>query len=274
MKKVNLNETPFFTKHAEAPKRPAVAQTPAPLNVAPPGHCCDGSGWFLYAVPYGHPMFGVLQKCSCGRAGNPDYKVAKLQQKLHAYADCTFETWDNSRKLENFQYLGMSMSADSQKKMLDIATRRAHEYAKHPQGWLYIHGSYGAGKTHLAAAIAHRLAEKDMSVEYISGAELINEIRSAAGKHVLPELLDKYTNADILLLDDMGVEELTTEFVHSQLWQIFDKRMEKLMIVTSNLDLTELQSKVGGRIASRLLQSSKIYLPLSDFRKYRRKDIL
>jgi DNA replication protein DnaC len=71
----------------------------------------------------------------------------------------------------------------------------------------------------------------------------------------------------------MGVEEMTSEFVHAQLWQIFDKRMEKLTIVTSNLDLDMLQRKVGNRIGSRLLQANKIYLPLSDFRKYKRKSL-
>jgi DNA replication protein DnaC len=273
MKKINLTDTPFFNQSTEQPKRPSKPQTPTPLNVAPPGMCCDGSGWFLYAVPHGHPLFSVLQKCECGRAGNPDHKVANLIKKLHSYAHCTFESWDESRKLENFQYLGMNMSADNQKKTLEIATRRALAYADNPQGWLYIHGSYGAGKTHLAAAIAKRLAQKNMTVEYTSGAELINELRNAAGKYYLPEVLEKYIKADVLFMDDMGVEELTSEFVHSQLWQIFDKRMEKLMIITSNLDLTELQAKVGGRIGSRLLQASKIYLPLSDFRKYRKKDI-
>lgn len=277
MKRINMTDTPFYKQHAKESSQPVQkakrTPNPPPLNVAPLGQCCDGTGWFLYAVPHNHPQFSVLQRCQCGRAGNPDYKVTKLQQKLQAYAHCTFQTWNDERDLEQFDYLGLPMSPTSQRKTLEIATRRARMYAENPQGWLYIHGSYGAGKTHLAAAIGRELAQKGMNVEYSSGAELINELRNSAGKYTLQDTMETYINADVLILDDMGVEEMTSEFVHAQLWQIFDKRMEKLTIVTSNLDLDMLQRKVGNRIGSRLLQANKIYLPLSDFRKYKRKSL-
>lgn len=280
MKRIDLRDTPFFAQHTSTQSqsqplraKPKPKPNPPPLNVAPPGQCCDGTGWYLQAVPHGHPMFGVLQKCQCGRAGNPDYKVTKLQQKLRAYSHCTFDTWNAERDLEHFEYLGLPMSPANQRKTIEIATRRAKTYADNPEGWLYIHGSYGAGKTHLAAAIGRELANRNMTVEYASGAELLTELRYAAGSYTLQETMNTYFDADLLILDDMGVEELTTEFAHAQLWQIFDKRMDKLMIVTSNLDLDMLQRKVGGRIGSRLLQANKIYLPLSDFRKYKRKSL-
>ena len=109
-------------------------------------------------------------------------------------------------------------------------------------------------------------------MEYSSGQELITELRSAAGKYMLQETMQKYIDADLLILDDMGVEEMTSDFIHGQMWQIFDKRMEGLLIVTSNLDLPDLKEKVGNRIGSRLLQSSKVYLPLSDYRKYKGRE--
>jgi DNA replication protein DnaC len=243
-----------------------------PLNVAPPGQCCDGTGWYLLAVPHGHPLFSVLQRCECGRAGNPDYRATKLRQRLHAYAHCTFDNWNIQRRLESFEYMGLNMNVEAQKKTLEIATNRAISYANNPKGWLYIYGSYGSGKTHLAAAIGLELAKKDLKVEYSSGQELITELRSAAGKYMLQETMQKYIDADLLILDDMGVEEMTSDFIHGQMWQIFDKRMEGLLIVTSNLDLPDLKEKVGNRIGSRLLQSSKVYLPLSDYRKYKGRE--
>lgn len=277
MKRINENDTPFYNKHMQSqqsePKK-TKPQFVMPLNVAPPGQCCDGTGWYLLAVPHGHPLFSVLQKCECGRAGNPDYRASKLRQKLHAYSHCTFESWNLQRRLEQFEYMGLNMSADSQKKMLDIATNRAKLYADNPKGWLYIYGSYGSGKTHLAAAIGQELAKRDYKVEYASGQELITELRSSAGKYTLQDTMQKYIDADLLILDDMGVEELTSDFIHAQLWQIFDKRMEGLLIVTSNLDLPDLKEKVGNRIGSRLLQSHKVYLPLSDYRKYKGREMI
>jgi len=272
MKKIDLRDSPFFEKHVKSlqPERAKKPKFEMPLNVAPFGQCCDGSGWFLLAVDYSHPDFGKLMKCACGRAGQPDYKMAKLAQDLKAYSHCTFETWNMERALEQFQFNGLNMGVDTQKSTINIATKKAKEYAMKPNGWLYIHGSYGAGKTHLAAAIGHVVASKGWGVTYKNMPELLDTLRKAIGEHRLDQELVAIIESDVLILDDMGVEEMTGEFMNARLWRIFDERMNKPTIITSNLDLSDLQNKVGGRIASRLLQSDKIFLPLSDFRKYKK----
>ncbi len=241
-----------------------------PLNVAPLGQCCDGSGWYLLAVDYNHPLFGVMQKCECGRAGNPDHKMQKLNQELKAYAHCTFETWNAERQLDSFSLNGMTMSPDMQKSTIAIATKKAREFATKPNGWMYMHGSYGAGKTHLAAAIGHVIAGKGWNVVYRNMPELLDKLRQAIGESRLEDEIQVLIKADALILDDMGVEEMTSEFMNARLFRIFDERVSKPTIITSNLDLSDLQNKVGGRIASRLLQSNKIFLPLSDYRKYKK----
>jgi DNA replication protein DnaC len=276
MKRINLADNPFFDKSTTQDKSPRSRSQPQkkmPLNVAPEGQCCDGTGWYLRALPHDHPEFGKLIKCECGRAGNPHIKLTNLQNDLKAYSHCTFEKWDLQRKLESFQYNGVSMSIPNQQTTLQIATRRAKAYANAPGGWLYIHGSYGAGKTHMAAAIGHEVVMTGKTVVYRNMPSLLDNLRTAIGNHNLDAMIDKFVSADLLILDDMGVEELTSEFMSARMFRIFDERMEKATIITSNLDLDDLQNKVGGRIGSRLLQSSKIYLPLSDFRKYKRKDI-
>lgn len=276
MKKINLSDSPFFeqsTKQDEPTRLKTTPQKKMPLNVAPEGQCCDGTGWYLRALPHDHPEFGKLIKCECGRAGNPHIKLTNLQNDLKAYSHCTFEKWDLQRKLELFSYNGIPMSISNQQTTLQIATRRAKAYASAPGGWLYIHGSYGAGKTHMAASIGHEVVMTGKTVVYRNMPSLLDNLRTAIGNHNLDAMIDKFVSADLLILDDMGVEELTSEFMSARMFRIFDERMDKATIITSNLDLDDLQNKVGGRIGSRLLQSSKIYLPLSDFRKYKRKDI-
>jgi DNA replication protein DnaC len=274
MRKINLSDSPFFDKHVgqTANKKTSVPRKELPLNVAPVGQCCDGSGWYLKAVDYNHPEFSVLQKCSCGRAGNPEYKTKLLEEDLKSYRHCTFQSWNENRKLDAFTYKGMSMGAETQKQAIDIATRKARKFAENSNGWLYIHGSYGAGKTHLAAAIGHEIANKSKTVVYRNVPSLLDNLRGAIGKSQLEQEIDRYVKADLLILDDMGVEEMTSEFMNARLFRIFDERIDKSTVITSNLDLDELNEKVGGRIASRLLQSTKIFLPISDFRKYKRKE--
>ena len=272
MKRINLADSPFFEKHVQSqqPVRAKKIQKEMPMNVAPYGQCCDGTGWFLLAVDYNDPRFGVLQKCICGRAGNPDYKVQKLASELKAYAHCTFESWNHERQLEQFSLNGVTMGIDTQRSTINIATKKAKEFAVKPSGWLYIHGSYGAGKTHLAAAIGHVIAGKGWNVVYRNMPELLDKLRKAIGESRLEDEIQSLIKADALILDDMGVEEMTSEFMNARLFRIFDERMDKTTVITSNLDLSDLQSKVGGRISSRLLQSNKIFLPLSDFRKYKK----
>ena len=125
----------------------------------------------------------------------------------------------------------------------------------------------------MAASIGHEVVMTGKTVVYRNMPSLLDNLRTAIGNHNLDAMIDKFVSADLLILDDMGVEELTSEFMSARMFRIFDERMDKATIITSNLDLDDLQNKVGGRIGSRLLQSSKIYLPLSDFRKYKRKDI-
>lgn len=277
LKRINLADSPFFNaqdrdKAVIIKKQKPLLQLP-PMNVAPPGQCCDGTGWYLYDVPHNHPLFSVLQKCQCGRAGNPDTKLTNLQNDLKAYRHCTFDQWDLERNFDQFTYNGIQLNPASQMSTIQIATRRAKAYAETPQGWLYVYGAVGAGKTHLAAAIGHELAKSGRTVIYRNVPELLDNLRSAIGNNNLEYIIDKFISADLLILDDMGAEEMTSDFMSARMFRIFDERMDKRMIITSNLDLNDLQSRVGGRIGSRLLQSSKIYLPLSDFRKYKRKDI-
>jgi DNA replication protein DnaC len=276
MKRIDLRDNPFYAKHvAETQQTPAkkkVQPSPPPLNVAPPGECCDGTGWYLVAVEHSHPEFGMLKKCSCGRAGNPIYKMAQLKHDLKSYSHCTFDTWNEKRLLEDFLHNGIKMQVAGQKSMLDIATKKAKAYAENPDGWIYMHGSFGSGKTHLAAAVGHVCVKNGMSVLYRNVPALLDELRHAIGQHKLDAELDKFVNVDVLILDDMGVEEMTSEFMNARLFRIFDERMEKPVVVTSNLDLDDLNTKVGGRIGSRLLQAKKIFLPLSDYRKYKRKE--
>jgi len=73
-------------------------------------------------------------------AGESDLSYLDL---LHRMTFSTFEL----RKNEGL--------AQEHIKSLDRAFELARQYAETPRGWLIITGTYGSGKTHLAAAIAN-----------------------------------------------------------------------------------------------------------------------
>lgn len=119
---------------------------------------------------------------------------------------------------------------------------------------LFIYGTPGVGKTHLATAIAHAAIDNGRTGKVFSIPSLMRQLRG----HRTPDDEDKaiadISRLDVLVLDDLGVGK-PTEFMFQILQEILDQRdnaMRHGLIVTSNLDLNTIAEKLGDKIASRL----------------------
>lgn len=80
-------------------------------------------------------------------------------------------------------------------------------------GGLFFTGLQGRGKTHAACAILCRLLEEDgKRVRFADIEGIEREVTSAWRSRDTSEsaVIDKYTNADVVVIDDLGAEELTT----------------------------------------------------------------
>lgn len=141
---------------------------------------------------------------------------------------------------------------------------------------LYIFGGIGTGKTYLAAAImrshleniepeyngcAYRIDE-NLYPKFVCVPELLLEIRRTFSDNANDEstVIDKYTNANLLVLDDLGVEK-TTDWALQTLYIIINRRYsepDKITIVTSNLTLDSVSRLLNERISSRLKGMCKI----------------
>lgn len=69
------------------------------------------------------------------------------------------------------------------------------------------------------------------------------------------ELVDRHVNAPLLVLDDLGTEQLK-DYAFTVLFHIIDQRYTwgRPLIVTSNLDLGALSAGFSDRVASRLAE--------------------
>jgi DNA replication protein DnaC len=131
---------------------------------------------------------------------------------------------------------------------------------------LFIHGSTGSGKSWLLGCIANRLSPV-MSVKYMVFADFLDTLRatfSGSGHTSEQELIEYVKQADLLLLDDLGVEK-ASEFSLKYLAQIIDYRYRSLkpVVVTSNFTLEELRNRTqsdlyGERIIWRLIETCDI----------------
>jgi DNA replication protein DnaC len=235
---------------------------------------CNDSGWLVYDVPVGHPQFGQLCRCpACGprrateqSAVRHDIRRAALASELGGrLARCSFDNFSLDRSITGGVSLGSRVfSIDEQRDMLRRALETCQCYAAQPAGWLYLFGTYGSGKSHLAAAIANHCTQS-MSVTYSTTATLWNWLRAGYKEDCFNERLAALCNVDLLVLDDLNAER-TTEFVDETLFTLINTRYnhERHTILTSN----EAMSKLPGRVASRVRElSQQVFLAVSDYRE-------
>ncbi len=84
---------------------------------------------------------------------------------------------------------------------------------------LFLYGGAGLGKTHLLQAIGHAAVANNLRVVCVSAEQYTNELMSAIRLRQTHELLLKYRNADMLLVDDVqffgGKQKTGENFFHT-----------------------------------------------------------
>lgn len=123
---------------------------------------------------------------------------------------------------------------------------------------LLFHGRTGLGKTHLSLAIAAAASEKGFSVIYDSTQNIINKIESEhfSRNTSSADTLSAVCACGLLILDDLGTE-FQTAFTLSAMYNIINNRILAHLptIISTNLDLNQLNEKYGERITSRIAGS-------------------
>ena len=131
------------------------------------------------------------------------------------------------------------------KRSYQTAKEYADNFAQHKaQGdGLYIEGTNGTGKTHLAAAIALQLINEGIPVICKTSNDLLLDIKKAYDNAGTTEnqVLDAYRDVDLLVVDDLGKEQCS-EWSMSILYTILNDRYEamKPTIITTNYNVDGL----------------------------------
>ncbi len=146
---------------------------------------------------------------------------------------------------------------------------------------LYIEGSNGTGKTHLAAAIALQLMEAEIPVIFKTSIDLLADLRRTFDGEIGVseyEVTKIYKTVDLLIIDDLGKEQCT-DWSISSLYNILNDRYEdmKPTIITTNYGEEDLIRAMTPRgydatkiraILSRLWETSiNIHMEWEDWRE-------
>jgi DNA replication protein DnaC len=137
-------------------------------------------------------------------------------------------------------------------KSLEKANKAAVAFAERPNGWLVINGSYGCGKTHLAAAIANHRAGMGTPPIFVTVPDLFDHLRatfSPTSTVSYDRRFDEIRTAPLLILDDLSTRSVST-WVREKLYQLFNYRYnaELPTVITTAETLEEIDARIRSRM--------------------------
>ncbi|MBU0511752.1 MAG: ATP-binding protein [Chloroflexi bacterium] len=137
-------------------------------------------------------------------------------------------------------------------KGLEKAFNAAREFAEYPDGWLVLTGTFGCGKTHLAAAIANYRADQGYMPMFVVVPDLLDHLRATFGPRSTVSLdrrFEEVRKASLLILDDLGTQNMTP-WVREKLYQLFNYRYnaELPTVITT----PDLKQDMDPRLLSRM----------------------
>jgi DNA replication protein DnaC len=205
---------------------------------------CYGAGFLRRDLPLDDPEFGKAVPCDCTQRESQETRIERLQRysSLGPLTRLTFANLiehgrsTNPRDRELFRGL----------------VRDARAFAEEPEGWLLIHGPSGAGKTHVAAAIANRCIERGQPALFVVVPDLLDHLRAAYkpdSELAYDTLLEQVRTAPILILDDLGTQS-ATPWAQEKLFQILNHRYNVQLptVVTTNLSLERIDERQRMRL--------------------------
>lgn len=131
--------------------------------------------------------------------------------------------------------------------LIKWVTNFYHNFPNDLKG-LYLHGSFGSGKTYIISALLNELARKNYKTVIIYYPELLNILKSTFdSKDEYNEVFNEIKTSDVLLIDDIGAETVTNWSRDEVLGTILQYRMEQNLTTffTSNLTIDELETHLS-----------------------------
>ncbi len=141
---------------------------------------------------------------------------------LNLHRDQRFETFDVRRN---------DLTAEERANLQDVF-RAAQAFAREPRGWLVLAGTYGCGKTHLAAAIANYQAEElRADVMFVVAPDLLDHLRAAFSPQAstsYDQRFDEIKRTPLLVLDDLGTESASA-WAKEKFFQLLNYRYNAML---------------------------------------------
>ena len=209
---------------------------------------CKNKGWIikLEEIEDGS-VHQVCCNCKCVEIRNSIMRMKRSGLK-DIIKDYTFDKFEDSEPWQQ------------------AIKKAAMEYAKNPDGWFFLGGQSGAGKTHLCTAICREFLLAGKRVRYMLWRDDIVKIKGAVtDSEEYSKIIDQFKTVDVLYIDDLfktgkaadnSVQKPTAADINVA-FEIINYRYNNpslLTIISSELtedELIDIDEAIGGRIYER-----------------------
>lgn len=216
---------------------------------------CSDRGFYRLNVEIGHPQFGQAIRCECQK---PAY-AARRRQASNLAGDLLLAT-----------FRGYQVRADNRE-----AFTALQAFAGDPDGWIVLIGEKGTGKTHLMAAAANVLMEREVWPLYVVVPDWLAYLREGLEADRLSEGAEQRMKdameAPVLFLDDLNAER-RTDWTDEQMFRLVNYRYIHRLptVISGNFTLEELEKRIASRMRDASL-SQIIVMAGPDQRPTRRR---
>lgn len=222
--------------------------------------------------------FGRTVRCLCKcKAEERDRQIELEKQR---------QTFEKIKKMRNLSILGSKYENSSFENLdmnrpqvfLDAVTRCRNfcqnwQQIKNLGLGIYLHSEMpGTGKTELTACIANFLTQNLVPVIATNMLEISKKLRASYfnNSEFESEIIKQFTEVDLLILDDLGIEKLAKNgedtFLQDRLYDIINRRYinKKPTLFTSNFSIKQLVTERGLwlRTADRIQEMSYAILKI------------
>ena len=212
---------------------------------------CKDSGYITY--------LGKSEMCTCMK--QELINEAYNSSNMHNLKNETFEKL-NLNLFSNIPnpnvYKSEISPKENMEKIISISNDFINNFENPNQKNLLFTGTTGVGKTFLSSSIANEILKNGYTVLYQTAPILLDSIfeykyntKSSNSKM----LYDNFFNVNLLIIDDLGTENLTTA-KFAELFTILNSRLitpKTKTIISTNLSLEDLSKNYDSRILSRLI---------------------
>lgn len=201
---------------------------------------------------------GNLTGYNCPICKNKGY-IEKIVDDSEVLAECKcLKTRDTLRRIKDSGLEGLLRHCtfrnfETTEEWQKSIKSGAMHFSERGEGFFYIGGQSGCGKTHLCTAIVGAMIKKGRSARYFVWREDSTALKALVNDKEYQPAIDDFKKTDVLYIDDLFKQSSVSDADVKLAFEIIDYRARNslMTVISSELninELVEIDEALGGRI--------------------------